>query len=127
MLRCTGVKMKKMALDAVDFDFDDELGVLLLTFIADFWDMKDQFELLQNSSAQSPEKKDRPSCSVIIKHLPDKEDIFIGHNTWHEYRAMAYRLLKNYRLPYKTVEGGSEIVPGHTISMSSYAGTRYST
>ena len=33
----------------------------------------------------------RPSCSVIVKHLPQSEDIFLAHNTWHSYSAMSYR------------------------------------
>ncbi len=32
------------------------------------------------------------------------------------------RLLKNYRLPYHLPGGSGEVVPGHTVSMSSYAG-----
>ena len=33
----------------------------------------------------------RPSCSVIVKHLPQSEDIYLAHNTWHSYSAMSYR------------------------------------
>ena len=35
---------------------------------------------------------------------------------------MAYRLLKNYNLNYHRLPNAKELVPGHTISMSSYAG-----
>ncbi len=117
-----GVKMKMVENGAVDFDFDEELGVIMSNFIADFWDLKDKFELIRKDKSRTRGKRSpHPTCSVIIKHLPDREDILIGHNTWHEYRAMAYRQLKNYRLPYRTVKGGDTVVPGHTISMSSYA------
>lgn len=61
-------------------------GVMLLNFIADYWDLVDTHKASKASSS-----KTRPSCSVIIKHLKDKGDILFAHNAWHEYRAMAYR------------------------------------
>ena len=77
-----------------DEGFDQEMGVLMLNFIADFWDLIEQYKLLTTNktiSKRDLETKSRPSCSVIIKHLPEREDVFFAHNTWHEYRAMAYR------------------------------------
>ena len=35
---------------------------------------------------------------------------------------MSYRLLKNYNLNYHLLPNSSTIIPGHTNSMSSYAG-----
>lgn len=85
-----------------------------------------------------------PSCSVMVKLLETGEAM-VGHSTWHEYRAMGYRVLKRYSLPYHLSEGGmvppgqtmsggdrghtmsgGERVPGHTMSMSSYAGNLFS-
>ena len=92
---------------------DYDLGVLLLNFIADFWDLKDQYDLLHLPepesvaeiksridirSAPSPVKSNwhprRPSCSVLIKHINETNDILFAHNTWHEYRAMGYRYVE---------------------------------
>jgi len=71
-------------------------------------------------------RSSRPSCSVIIKHLPEAGDLYVGHNTWHEYAAMGYRVLKKYNMPFRLTGSSSETVPGHTVSMSSYAGTPFS-
>ena len=60
---------------------------------------------------------------MLIKHIPERGDILFGHNTWHEYRAMAFRILKSYHFNYRRLPGAEEIVPGNMISMSSYAGT----
>ena len=86
---------------------DYDLGVLLLNFIADFWDLKDQYDLLHpvESEATTVFKRSaspnvgnwhprRPSCSVLIKHINETNDILFAHNTWHEYRAMAYRYVQ---------------------------------
>ena len=59
----------------------------------------------------------------MIKYMEEQNDIFIGHNTWFRYEAMSYRLLKNYRLNYHIIPSSSVIIPGHTVAMSSYAGT----
>jgi hypothetical protein len=37
------------------------------------------------------EKRSTPSCSVLIKYLPETNDVVFGHNSWFEYRAMGYR------------------------------------
>ena len=97
-----------------------ENGIMLLNFIADFWDLKEQYSLL-NSSLEN-QAPSRPSCTVVIKFLEDQRDILFAHNTWHEYRAMSYRFLKNYNLNFHVEPGSTTLIPGHTIAMSSYAG-----
>ena len=69
---------------------DSELGILMLNYLADFWDMKERYTLLFNSTA-SVLPHSTPSCSVLIKHLPESNDVVFGHNSWFEYRAMGYR------------------------------------
>ena len=64
-----------------------------------------------------------PSCSVLVRRLPSGQAV-VGHATWHDYRAMGYRLTKRYSLPYRLAGGG--LVPGHRLAMTSYAGTLYS-
>ena len=136
----TGCRLKTLSLKERNQPVDDEamdyeMGVLLLNLIADFWDLKTQYDLLypngRNSSIHKRSVADsnsklysphRPSCSVLIKYVEENNDIVFAHNAWHEYRAMAYRVLKNYKLNYHILPHSSEIIPGNLISMSSYAG-----
>ena len=69
-------------------DFDTEYGILLINYIADIWDYIGPFE---DSIKIKSKDRARPSCSVLIKHLQNKGEMYIGHNTWHEYSAMGYR------------------------------------
>ena len=89
-----GYKLKSNKYGLSDDGMDGEQGVLLLNFIADFWDMIEQYKLINKNTTENRSRrsvKSRPSCSVLIKHLTEKGDILFGHNTWHEYRAMGYR------------------------------------
>ncbi len=70
---------------------DDEMGVLLLNFIADYWDIIEQYRLINDTAKTEKRSASRPTCSVLIKHMKERGDIFFAHNTWHEYRAMAFR------------------------------------
>ena len=70
-------------------DFDLEHGFLLLNFLADIWDYIETFKLEQ--AVGKPNEKSRPSCSVLIKHLSENKELFVGHNTWHEYAALGYK------------------------------------
>ncbi len=79
------------------------------------------FQLKKDKSKKK--RSVRPTCSVLIKHMKEQGDVYLGHNSWHEYRAMTYRVLKRYSLNYHTLPGGNEVVPGHTLTMSSYIGT----
>ena len=112
-----------------DVGMNHENGIMLLNFIADFWDLKEHYGLLPNLTQEKEEIKannpSRPSCTVIIKFLEDQKDIFVAHNTWHIYQAMSYKFLKNYDLNYHVLPGSSSIIPGHKISMSSYAGDTF--
>ncbi len=62
--------------------------------------MIEQYKLVVNGTeaASSREKREasynhprHPTCSVIFKHLKEEGEIVMGHNTWHEYRAMSFR------------------------------------
>ena len=86
-----------------------EHEIHLINFLPDFWDMIEAYHLFapkeggrERRSATAP----RPSCSVIIKHLPEKGDIYFAHNAWHEYRAMTYRYTGSRMLFMKTHLGG---------------------
>ena len=71
-------------------DFDFENGFLLLNFLADVWDFMEKFKLEQTNGKEVVDRS-RPSCSVLIKHLPESYEMFVGHNTWHEYAALGFK------------------------------------
>lgn len=71
-------------------DFDFENGFLLLNFLADVWDFMEKFKLEQTNGKEVVDRS-RPSCSVLIKHLPETHEMFVGHNTWHEYAALGFK------------------------------------
>ncbi|XP_066989802.1 LOW QUALITY PROTEIN: putative phospholipase B-like 2 [Macrobrachium rosenbergii] len=66
-------------------------------------------------------------CSGLIKVLPDNSDIYVSQVTWNHYSSML-RILKKYTNPFRAAGGSSpeEVVPGHTISFSSYPGMLFS-
>jgi len=120
--------LRKSNDDNLDYgDFDVEHGTRLINYLPDFFDYMEKYKLERGESGEARGEKARPSCSVLIKHLAESGELLVGHNTWHEYRAMGYRLLKRYSLHYHTLSGGEEEVPGHTLTMSSFAGTILST
>jgi len=120
--------LRKSNDDNLDYgDFDVEHGTRLINYLPDFFDYMEKYKLERGESGEAGGEKTRPSCSVLIKHLAESGELLVGHNTWHEYRAMGYRLLKRYSLHYHTLSGGEEEVPGHTLTMSSFAGTILST
>jgi len=102
-----------------DFDID-----WFTHFINFYPDIGDYIHNYKKTRTKTPRKirSATPSCSVLIKRLQDG-DILVGHATWHEYRAMAYRMIKRYNLNYHM---GRDTVQGHTISMTSYAGNIFS-
>ncbi|XP_014670950.1 PREDICTED: putative phospholipase B-like 2 isoform X2 [Priapulus caudatus] len=66
------------------------------------------------------------SCSALIKLLPGNKDLYFAHDSWSTYQSML-RILKKYNFQYHSLpQKGSDIVPGHTMSMSSYPGTIFS-
>ena len=74
-----------------------EHEIHMINFLPDFWDMIEAFHLAESSGEGGRERRSappRPTCSAIIKHLPEEEDIYFAHNAWHEYRAMTYRCMK---------------------------------
>ena len=82
-------KFKENNEDITSQDFDLEHGFLLLNFLADIWDYMEKFKLEQ-AVDKKVETTSRPSCSVLIKHLSENKELFVGHNTWHEYAALGY-------------------------------------
>ena len=118
--------------DSVPENFDLNWFADFINFLPDISDYIHQYKAelaakqgvgLRTSLPTLP-KPAVPSCSVLVKHLPNSGQLVVGHATWHDYRALGHRFLKLYSLPYTLATGG--IVPGHTISMTSYPGSLYS-
>jgi len=82
--------------------FDLKYGMRFINYIADVWDYVEKFKLLEEKDNKI-ERASRPTCSVLVKHLNSTNELFVGHNAWHEYRAMEYRFLKKYNLNYTSV------------------------
>ncbi|XP_049518650.1 putative phospholipase B-like 2 [Dermacentor silvarum] len=64
------------------------------------------------------------TCSALIKIAPGNKDIYFAHTSWFTYKSML-RMQKKYKLPWHTAgqtNTTGRIVPGHTITMSSYPG-----
>ena len=67
------------------------------------------------------------SCSALIKLLPDNQELYMAHDTWNSYQSML-RILKKYTLSYHWNDKSNHghLIPGHTMSFSSYPGLIYS-
>ena len=95
-----GVKTRAAENDEIlgDDDFDTEYSIKFLNYIADIWDyknlLKENEEDKEDEGKARKAREKRPSCSVLIKVLPEIKEFFVGHNTWHEYSAMGYRSVK---------------------------------
>nr|XP_037272841.1 putative phospholipase B-like 2 [Rhipicephalus microplus] len=65
-----------------------------------------------------------PACTALVKVVGDNKDLYIGHDSWYLYKSML-RIQKKYTFPWHYapgITGPDGIIPGHTITMSSYAG-----
>ncbi|KAI1285775.1 putative phospholipase B-like 2 [Halotydeus destructor] len=68
-------------------------------------------------------------CSALIKLVPERNELFVGHNAWITYNYML-RFVKKYDFHYHTLGGHDSevktIVPACAIAFSSYPGTIFS-
>ncbi|XP_037498950.1 putative phospholipase B-like 2 [Rhipicephalus sanguineus] len=65
-----------------------------------------------------------PACSALVKVVGDNKDLYVGHDAWFLYKSML-RIQKKYTFPWHyapDATGLDGVIPGHTITMSSYAG-----
>ena len=65
------------------------------------------------------------SCSALIKVLPGNKDLYASHVTWNSFQSML-RILKKYSFGFHLVESARDLIPGNTMSFSSYPGVIYS-
>ncbi|XP_065296708.1 putative phospholipase B-like 2 isoform X1 [Dermacentor albipictus] len=93
--------------------------VLLLSAMGDLMELEVKFGRLKD-----PHSLMALTCSALIKIAPGNKDIYFAHTSWFTYRSML-RMQKKYKLPWHTAAQSNmtgRIVPGHTITMSSYPG-----
>ncbi|XP_069475333.1 putative phospholipase B-like 2 [Ambystoma mexicanum] len=95
-------------------------GFLLFQLGGDLEDLESAL-----NKSDSTRVKGSGSCSALIKLLPGNQDLLVSHDTWNTYQSML-RIIKKYTLPFRTVPGGSVVVPGNTQSFSSYPGAIFS-
>ena len=85
-----GWKKKTLELDGeLPEDFDNVYGAKLINYYVDVWDYAEKYKAEETD--RIVRKLARPTCSVLIKHLEENAELYVGHNAWHEYRAMGYR------------------------------------
>lgn len=86
-------------------------------------DLMDLEDVLNRKSDQNS-LNNVPPCSAIVKVVGKSKEIYVSHTAWSLYRSML-RIKKKYSLPwhYKPLGTGQRtVIPGHTITMSSYPG-----
>ena len=77
---------------AVPDDMDPEHGVWFVNFFPDVYDYIARYK--KETAGRRDERSaavSRPSCSVLLKLLDDRSDLYVGHATWHEYSSMSHR------------------------------------
>ncbi len=79
-----------------------------------------------------PPKKARHGnghCSILVKplgYVSAPSDIVFGHTTWCPFTIMGPRILKLYDFPFRTSSADVTVVPGVSISFTSYPAVLYS-
>ncbi|XP_037560820.2 putative phospholipase B-like 2 [Dermacentor silvarum] len=93
---------------------------LFFSLVGDFLDLEPALRRTSDLSSLNQV----PACSALVKVVGDNEDLYVAHNAWFLYKSML-RIQKKYTFPWHYAPdtmGQSDIIPGHTITMSSYAG-----
>ncbi|KAH9376843.1 hypothetical protein HPB48_009751 [Haemaphysalis longicornis] len=93
---------------------------LHFSIVGDLIDLEDAFTRIFNPYSLNQV----PPCSAFVKVVGKSKDIYMSHNTWSLYRSML-RIKKTYAFPWHyrpSATGQRMVIPGHTITMSSYPG-----
>lgn len=98
--------------------------VMGLMFMNLFGDLED-IEAYLDPSAFRRRLIGSGSCSSLIKVLPRNEDIYFAHDTWNSYSSML-RIQKKYSFKLRLTADGHAVIPGHTVTFSSYPGLIFS-
>ncbi|CAG2115440.1 unnamed protein product [Medioppia subpectinata] len=86
--------------------------------------MFERYELEAILTPNSTTIEYQDHCSAMVKVLPDGSDLYVAHNTWIMYDMML-RVHKQYSFAFKSIATGA-LIPGHSVSMSSYPGLIFS-
>ncbi|XP_067861820.1 putative phospholipase B-like 2 [Heptranchias perlo] len=95
-------------------------GFILFQMAGDLEDLENVFNKTDTSTVFGS-----GSCSALIKLLPGNKDLLVSHDTWSNYQTML-RIIKKYKLSFKSSPGGDFIIPGEEQAFSSYPGALFS-
>lgn len=70
-----------------------------------------------NANTEEEDETRRDHCSALLRMTENKDDIFIGQNTWTSLELM-FRVYKVYDISLHLENG--DIIPGHLQGFSSY-------
>ncbi|KAL1472081.1 hypothetical protein MTO96_039549 [Rhipicephalus appendiculatus] len=93
---------------------------LFLNVVGDFLDLEPALQRNEDFNSLSLV----PACSALVKVLRNNTDLYVGHDTWFLYKSML-RIQKKFTFPWHyapDTTGPDAIIPGHTVTMSSYPG-----
>ncbi|XP_067911223.1 putative phospholipase B-like 2 isoform X2 [Heterodontus francisci] len=95
-------------------------GFILFQMVGDLEDLENVFNKTDSSKAFGS-----GSCSALIKLLPGNKDLLVAHDTWTNYQTML-RIIKKYKLSFKSSPGVDVTIPGEKQAFSSYPGALFS-
>lgn len=101
-------------------EFTNITRALYFSLVGDILDLEAALQRPEDANSLSLV----PACSALIKLLWNNTDLYVGHDTWFLYKSML-RIQKMYKFPWHYAPGDTGpdgVIPGHTITMSSYAG-----
>jgi len=100
------------------------LDFLLLSSVTDLGNIEQHFQPLNYSNLSDKEFDDlidrSDHCSVLLKLLPDYDELYFGHTTWTQYRWML-RIYKTYYFDYQDTA-----VKAKGVIFSGYPGVMFS-
>ncbi|XP_059091738.1 putative phospholipase B-like 2 [Tigriopus californicus] len=109
---------------STDTDIIPHGHLFWLNLFGDIIDLEQAYTYKYNLT--NDHQKGDGHCSVLIKVLPNANDLLLAHDTWLKYSAML-RVLKKYTLGYKmSGRPGSKAIPGRSMTFSSYPATLFS-
>ncbi|CAG2100672.1 unnamed protein product [Medioppia subpectinata] len=95
--------------------------------MSEIWWLNLMFETSELEAILTPNSTTIPHqdhCLALVKVLPDSSDLYVAHNLWFPYGIMI-RIMKQYSFAFKSLTTGT-LIPGHSVSMSSYPGFIFS-
>ena len=94
-----------------------------LNIFGDLLDLEQVFAYRLNKTDHGFHAGGFTSCSALIK--PVGGELYAAHDAWYYFNSML-RVLKKYTFCYHRTEGSEHLVPGYSMSFSSYPGVLFS-